>query len=238
MSTGIHILVVDDDSGLRDLLQKYLSKHGYRVSVEESASMARQVMELFRFDLLIVDVMMPVETGIEFTSRLRESLGSSRSVPILMLTAKGEGADRIEGFEAGVDDYLPKPFEPQELLLRIRAILRRFSSVGEQADSRLHFGVWVFDLGSKRLFHKDSEYAYLTEGEADLLHVLASRANEAVSREDIMRFCDYSDSSGEFNERAIDVQMTRLRRKIESDPRRPQFLMTVRNKGYLLRCEL
>ena len=229
-----HILVVDDDEGLRGLLQKYLSKNGYRVSVEESANAARHIMQLFRFDLLILDVMMPDETGIQFTESLRQG---NDSVPILMLTAKGEGADRIEGLQAGVDDYLPKPFEPQELLLRIQAILRRAETAPEHALKQVQFGVWAFDLPTKRLADKDGTHAYLTEGEADLLHVLASRVNQAVSREEIMRLCGYSEQA-ESSERAIDVQMTRLRRKLESDPKRPQYLMTIRNKGYLLRCKL
>ena len=232
--TDIHILVIDDDEGLRSLLQKYLSKHGYRVSVEESANSARKIMQLFRFDLLIVDVMMPDETGIEFTHALRKG---KDQVPILMLTAKGEGADRIEGLQAGVDDYLPKPFEPQELLLRIQAILRRSATAPEQAVEQVQFGSWAFDLPTKRLAHENGEHAYLTEGEADLLHVLASRVNQIVSREEIMRLCGYSDN-GESSERSIDVQVTRLRKKLENNPRHPEYLKTIRNQGYSLRCKL
>ena len=236
MSSAVHILVVDDDVSLCVLLRKFLNKHGYRVSVAESVADARHCMEMFDFDLLIVDVMLPDETGVEFTTKLRGD-SAFGSVPILMLTAKGEGADRIVGLQAGADDYLPKPFEPQELVLRIEAILRRVEARVD-VSSLVRFGDWEFDLSQKRLSKIGGGLVYLTGGEADLLCVLARHSNTALSRSEILRLSgDFEDRESAGNQRGIDVQITRLRRKLESDPSRPEYLMTVRNKGYLLRVD-
>lgn len=244
MVSSAHILVIDDDASLRVLLRKFLNKHGYRVSVAESIAEARIQMQMFIFDLLVVDVMLPDETGVEFTAQLRGGSGNFvevRDVPVLMLTAKGESDDRISGLQAGADDYLLKPFEPQELVLRIEAILRRVETgSGDRfgVASEVRFGDWVFDLEQKRLCRSDGAAIYLTSGETDLLYALAKHSNMTVSRADILHYSDSGDMLQEGdNQRGIDVQIMRLRRKFESDPSRPQYLMTVRNKGYLLRVD-
>ncbi|MDA0901872.1 MAG: response regulator [Proteobacteria bacterium] len=216
-----HILVVDDDTRLRKLLSKYLSDNGFYVSAAKDAAQAREMMKDFIFDMLVVDLMMPNETGVEFTKSLRQS----SKIPVLMLTAMGEVNYRIEGLEAGVDDYLPKPFEPKELLLRIHNILKRV--VGDVEDSNYSFGDFLFDAKSMRL-KKGDEYIHITETEAKILNILCKEFGEIVSREKI------SDFFGGVDHRTIDVQITRLRRKIEENPKQPHFLQTVRNKGYVL----
>ena len=221
-----HVLVIDDDKRLRDLIARYLTEQGYRVTPAVNAEDARAKLAGITFDLLVVDIMMPGESGLELTKSLREN----SLVPILLLTAMGESTDRIAGLETGADDYLVKPFEPRELVLRIKAILKRASARTERQTSvgAVKFGAFVFELERRRLF-KSGEPVHLTEAESELLFQLARRAGEPVSREDLS---PQGEESGE--SRLIDVQMTRLRRKIEDDPRFPRFLQTVRGRGYVL----
>jgi two-component system phosphate regulon response regulator OmpR len=223
-----HILVVDDDKRLRDLIGRYLTEQGYRVTTAVDAADGRGKMAGITFDLLVLDVMMPGESGLELARSLRES----SLVPILLLTAMGESSDRIAGLETGADDYLVKPFEPRELLLRISAILKRASvRIARQTSvGAVKFGAFVFELERRRLF-KSGEPVHLTEAESELLFQLARRAGQPVSREELAP--QSADESGE--SRLIDVQMTRLRRKIEDDPRFPRFLQTVRGRGYMLK---
>src|SRR3954471_231943 len=231
--TEPHLLVVDDDARLRELLRRYLSENGFRVTVAADAGDARANLAGFAFDLLVLDVMMPGESGIDLTRALRAE-GQTQRLPILLLTAMGEPEDRITGLEQGADDYLAKPFEPRELVLRIRNILERRgapgTAMGEAAGS-IRFGAFRFDLGRNELF-RGGEPMHLTSAEAWLLPALAARAGEAVSREDLSQSAPFSG-----NIRNIDVQMTRLRRKIEPDPRYPRYLQTVRGTGYALKPE-
>src|SRR3954447_195847 len=227
--TEPHLLVVDDDARLRELLRRYLSENGFRVTVAADAGDARANLAGFAFDLLVLDVMMPGESGIDLTRTLRAE-GQTQRLPILLLTAVGEPEDRITGLEQGADDYLAKPFEPRELVLRIRNILERRGAAGEAAGS-IRFGAFRFDLGRGELF-RGGEPVHLTSAEAWLLAALATRAGEAVSREDLSQSAAFSG-----NIRNVDVQMTRLRRKIEPDPRYPRYLQTVRGTGYVLKPE-
>ena len=220
------ILVTDDDSRLRRLLNKYLSENGFRVFSATDTKEADALMKWFVFDLVIADVMMPVETGVEFTRRLRER---GETVPVLMLTAMGETNDRINGLEAGADDYLPKPFEPRELLLRINNILRRvMSKPPEKQKAEVRFGIHHYDLDEKALY-RGSERIRLPLAESALLQVLAERAGQDISREELAQ-----KTGNETNLRTVDVQITRLRRKIEPDVRQPKYIQTIRGKGYSL----
>ncbi len=223
------ILVVDDDARLRDLLSRYLQENGFRVSTAESAADARDRLRVFQPDLIVMDVMMPGETGLELTEMLRRD---NAETPILLLTARGAPEDRIAGFEAGADDYLPKPFDPRELLLRIRALLRRAAPAAavEAPAGPLALGILHFDRARGEL-RGPAGVVRLTGGEAALLAALAARPNEVLTREDIAAALEMDEAG----ERAIDVQVTRLRRKIEGDPREPRFLHTVRGRGYILK---
>lgn len=221
-----HILVVDDDKRLRELLRRYLAEHGFRVTVAANAAEAWARLDSLAFDLIVLDVMMPGESGLQFTEALRPK----SQVPILMLTAMGEPEHRIDGLERGADDYLAKPFEPRELVLRIRRILSRVPAPSPVVTiTMVRLGGCAFDLKREEL-SRDGQAVKLTESEARLLGILASHAGQPLSRE---RLAEASEISG--NTRAIDVQVTRLRRKIEPDPRSPRYLRTVRGKGYLLR---
>lgn len=222
-----HVLVVDDDQRIRDLVARYLTEHGFIAAAVADTAEARLALEAFSFDALIVDVMMPGETGIEFTRDMRRT----SDIPVLLLTALGEVDDRISGFDSGADDYLPKPFEPRELVARLQAILRRRPQV-KATLTPVRIGPWVYHPDENTLTQGD-ETQTLTTAEATLLRVLASHAGQAISREDLARLCDMDD----IGERTIDVQVTRLRRKIEADTRAPRYLQTVRGKGYLLRVE-
>ena len=217
-----HVLVVDDDRRIRDLLSRYLLQQGYRVSTAASAQEARGRLSVFIVDLIVLDVMMPGESGIEFARSLRES----SDVPILMLTARADAADRVLGLEAGVDDYLAKPFEPKELALRIASILRRAAPRTEAAPESVRFGPFVFSIARGELL-RDGEAVRLSERERRMLTLLARTPGEPVSREALA-----GDGAG--NERTIDVQVNRLRRKIELDPADPRFLQTARGAGYRL----
>jgi two-component system phosphate regulon response regulator OmpR len=221
-----HILVVDDDKRICTLVSRYLKEHGFIVMSAESAAAARQMIEHFAFDALIVDVMMPGETGLEFTQFVQERF----RMPVLLLTALGEAKDRITGFEAGADDYLPKPFEPRELVLRLNAILRRTVKKTEMSGG-FKVGRWVFEHGYEELRDGD-QVVKLTSVETKLLKALAARGGAAMTREELAKACGV-----DAGERTIDVQVTRLRRKIEEDTKTPRILQTVRGKGYLLRVE-
>ncbi|WIM10435.1 response regulator [Enhydrobacter sp.] len=218
-----HILVVDDDTRLRDLLKSFLSRNALRVTVAGSTAEARERLAVLDFDLIVLDVMMPGETGLDFAAELRRT----DTVPILMLTARGEPRDRIAGLEAGVDDYLGKPFEPRELLLRIQSVLRRGRPT-EIAAGNVTFGPMQFNLELGELTQNGRRMP-LTEAETALLRALSAHMGEVLSREALCRSV-----GGGMNERAIDVQVTRLRRKIEPDPGFPRYLRTVRGQGYRL----
>jgi len=224
-----HILVIDDDQRIRDLLKRFLARNGYLVSVARDAAHASRLLESLSFDLLIVDVMMPGEDGLSFTRRIR----AAGDMPVLLLTARGETGDRIEGVEAGADDYLPKPFEPRELLLRVAAILRRATPPPseEQVVKTLALGDKRYDLVRGELRQGDVAVR-LTSTEQALMRVFSRQPNEPVSR---MRLAEeLGGTGGEVQERAVDVQITRLRRKLELDPKNPRYLQTVRGAGYML----
>jgi two-component system, OmpR family, phosphate regulon response regulator OmpR len=229
MPETVHILVVDDDSRLRELLRKFLTDRGFRVTTAANAAEAEAKFSALEFDLMVLDVMMPGEDGVALTRRLRQT----STVPILLLTARAEAQDRIAGLSSGADDYLPKPFEPDELLLRVKAILRR-APPPSIAPAEIHFGPFRFDLGREELLHtaggNGEEPVRLTAAEISLLKVLAAKPDAPVSRQELLQ---RSRISG--NERTVDVQVTRLRRKIEADPRLPRYLQTVRGAGYILR---
>ena len=229
-----HILVVDDDKRLRELLRKYLTEQGFRVTVATDAADARRKLDGLAFDLLVLDIMMPGESGLALTRSLREKDG----VPILLLTAMGEPEDRIAGLETGADDYLAKPFEPRELVLRIRTILRRVPPEAPAGRRELRFGAFSFDL-DRRTLRRGSQEIHLTGGEAGLLAALAAAPGQAVSREALAQQARLGQDAGAppdlaGGSRMVDVQMTRLRRKIEADPRFPRYLQTVRGRGYML----
>ena len=217
----IHLLVVDDDDRIRDLLKRYLAQSGFRVSCAADAQIARDKMEGLTFDMIILDVMMPGEDGVTLTRSLREH----NDIPVILLTAKGEVSDRIEGLKAGADDYLAKPFEPEELVLRIEAIFKRTGAAG--LSSKINFGPYEYDIERQTLL-KNGEKVRLTTGEEALLTLLARRAGGSVSRYAL------SEKIAAKSERAVDVQMTRLRRKIEDNPAEPDYLITVRGQGYRL----
>lgn len=222
-----HILVVDDDTRLRELLKSFLSRNGFRVSTAASAAEARQRLGALDFDLIVLDVMMPGETGLAFATELRRT----NDVPILMLTAMVDTKDRIAGLETGVDDYLGKPFEPRELLLRIQSVLRRgrpAAATPDEAQRQVAFGPMQFDVDLGELTHKGKRVP-LTDAEIALLRAFAGRIGQVLSRETLCKSVGAA-----VNERAIDVQVTRLRRKIEPDPSFPRYLRTVRGQGYRL----
>ncbi|CAA7616697.1 response regulator [Magnetospirillum sp. UT-4] len=220
-----HILVVDDDTRLRQLLRKYLADNGYLVSVAADAAEARVRLAAMAADLIVLDVMMPDEDGLSLTRDLRRT----SAVPILLLTAMGEVDDRIRGLESGADDYLSKPFEPRELLLRIASILRRAPKPEAEPARALSLGPLAWDLGRAELRRGD-EAVHLTTAERDLLGILAAAAGQAVSRDELA-----ARTGNAANPRAVDVQVTRLRKKLEDDPRMPRYLQTVRGQGYMLR---
>jgi two-component system phosphate regulon response regulator OmpR len=224
-----HILVVEDDARLRERLARYLAGEGFRVTAAANAADARTQLRVINPDLMVLDVMMPGESGLDLTQSLRQA--QNHDLPILLLTARGAPEDRIAGFEAGADDYLGKPFEPRELVLRIRALLRRAPPPAIEAQTGpIRIGEAEFDPDRGELRDADGPIR-LTGGESALLTALARKPNEVLSREDIAEALGMDDSG----ERAIDVQVVRLRRKIEADPREPRFLHTVRGRGYILK---
>ena len=218
-----HLLLVDDDRRIRELLSRVLGKNGYRVTLAATAAEARTQLRTFAFDLLILDVMMPGETGIALAADVRQT----SEVPILMLTALDEADDRVRGLEAGADDYLAKPYEPRELLLRIASILRRAVPRAAAPDRQVRFGPFSFSTGRGEL-RQGEELIRLTDRERDMLQALAACPGEAVSRDAL------AGAGAGANERTVDVQVNRLRRKIEVDPANPAYLQTIRGLGYRL----
>jgi two-component system, OmpR family, phosphate regulon response regulator OmpR len=227
MVPDAHLLIVDDDERIRGLLQKFLMRNGFLVSIARDASQARRILAGLEFDLIVLDVMMPGEDGVSLTRELRKRMAT----PILMLTARGEAANRIEGLEAGADDYLVKPFEPKELLLRINAILRRVPQVASAEPVRqfLHLGAVRYDMDRGEMWRGDVPVR-LTATEAALMRIFAAQPGVPLSREKLV--AEQSEDAAQ--ERAVDVQITRLRRKIEEDPKVPRYLQTVRGEGYML----
>ncbi|MEL7344921.1 MAG: response regulator [Pseudomonadota bacterium] len=226
-----HLLIVDDDERIRGLLQKFLARHGFFVSAARDAAHAERLLGGLDFDLMVLDVMMPGEDGVTFAKRLRET----NDTPIMLLTAKGETEDRIKGLEAGVDDYLAKPFEPKELLLRINAILRRVPAE-ETADALpkvLHLGRFRYDIDRGELWSGD-QLVRLTATESLLMRIFSRTPGEPLSRTQLVETLGKESGGDQAQERAVDVQITRLRRKIENDPRQPRYLQTVRGAGYML----
>ena len=229
MTDDAHLLIVDDDERIRGLLQKFLVRNGLLVSAARDAAHARRLLAGLEFDMIILDVMMPGEDGVSLCKDLRSTL----TTPILLLTAKGETDDRISGLEAGADDYLAKPFEPKELLLRINAILRRVPQVEPAvvAPKVLNLGPIRYDIARGEMWQGE-ELVRLTATESQLMRIFSSAPGEAMTRARLVE--ELSRSGGQTQERAVDVQITRLRRKIESDPKQPRYLQTVRGAGYML----
>lgn len=220
-----HILVVDDDTRLREALRRYLGQNGFLVSTAADAADARAKLAALAFDLLVLDVMMPGESGLD----LCRDLTATGTIPVLLLTARGGADERIAGLEAGADDYLPKPFEPRELVLRLNAILRRLPKPAT-APLEVRLGRWLFNAQREEL-RCGEESVRLTTGEAALLKTLAAEPGTVLSREALVERAGVDAA----NARTIDVQVTRLRRKLEDDPREPRYLVTVRGEGYVLR---
>ena len=225
-----HLLIVDDDERIRSLLQQFLVQSDYLVSTAEDAEQARTLLSAIEFDLIILDVMMPGQDGISFTADLRTL---QNNTPILLLTARGETEDRIKGLEAGADDYLPKPFEPKELLLRINAILRRMPDLKEDQmmPKTLSLGHLKYDVARNELWEGETQIR-LTTTESQLMKIFTSALGEPISRVNLVTSLGRDVSSAQ--DRAIDVQITRLRRKIEVNPGQPRYLQTVRGAGYML----
>lgn len=224
-----HLLIVDDDARMRELLAAFLRRNGFLVSQAQDAAHARRLLEGLSFDLLVMDVMMPGEDGISLCADLRQRL----TVPVLLLTARGETGDRIAGLEAGADDYLGKPFDPKELLLRINAILRRLPEAAPAAPPRrdIMLGALRYDLAEGLLWEGQSAVR-LTATEAQLMEIFAANLGQPLSRSALVEKLGRHQDQAQ--ERAVDVQITRLRRKLEQDPKEPRFLQTVRGVGYIL----
>ena len=225
-----HLLIVDDDERIRSLLQQFLIQSDYLVSTAENAEQAITLLSAIEFDLIILDVMMPGQDGISFTAKLRNL---KNNTPILLLTARGDIEDRIKGLEAGADDYLPKPFEPKELLLRINAILRRMADLKEEQimPKTLNFGNLKYDVARNELWEGEDQIR-LTTTESQLMKIFTSALGEPISRVNLVTSLGKAVSLAQ--DRAIDVQITRLRRKIEVNPSKPRYLQTVRGAGYML----
>ncbi|WP_420585636.1 response regulator [Ruegeria sp.] len=224
-----HLLIVDDDERIRDLLKKFLMRNGFLVTAARDAAHARRVLSGLDFDMIVLDVMMPGEDGVSLTKTLRET----HTTPILLLTARGETEHRIAGLEAGADDYLAKPFEPKELLLRINAILRRMPETPAQdtATKILTLGPIRYDVERGEMWQGEDPVR-LTATESQLMKIFSAQPGEPISRAKLVE--DLGRDKGQAQERAVDVQITRLRRKIEQDPKQPRYLQTVRGAGYML----
>ncbi len=220
-----HILVVDDDTRLRSLLQRFLRESGFYVSSAKNAADARMMLENYRFDLLILDIMMPEESGLEFLQKFRRE----SNLPVILLTAMGETSDRIAGLEIGADDYLPKPFEPKELVLRIKNIFKRMPIEKGAEPEQFDLGLCLYDIIKKELTTKQGGIIHITPVEQSLLGVLCQKAGQVFSREKLAEILGAGQSP-----RSIDVQITRLRKKIEKDSKNPRYLQTIRGKGYML----
>ena len=232
MTPDSHLLIVDDDERIRTLLQKFLIRNGFLVSAARDSAHARRILSGLDFDLIILDVMMPGEDGISLTKELRKN----SDTPILLLTAKGETQDRILGLEAGADDYLAKPFEPKELLLRLNAILRRVPAQDEAAPlpKVMHLGQVHYDVDRGEMWQGEDRLR-LTATESQLMRIFSSKPGVPLSRSNLVE--QLGRDGGQAQERAVDVQITRLRRKIEQDPKQPRYLQTVRGAGYMLVLE-
>lgn len=217
-----HLLIIDDDDRIRDLLEKYLEKNNFVVFTASNTEEARKLMKKYIFDLMVVDNMMPNESGIEFLTDIR---AKNNNTPAIMLTALGEIENRIEGLSAGADDYLAKPFEPKELILRINNILKRILVIDENV---INFDNFKFYIDKNELYDKENNLVKLTNRETKILSIFVENKNKILTREELSKLCNGID------ERSIDVQITRLRKKIEIDPKNPRFLKTIRYKGYLL----
>lgn len=229
MDLDPHVLIVDDDERIRSLLQKFLMRNGFLVTAARDAAHARRILAGLDFDMVVCDVMMPGEDGVSLTQSLRETMDT----PILLLTAKGDTADRIKGLEAGADDYLPKPFEPKELLLRMNAILRRVPEPAPAPSTPkvLSLGPIRYDAERGEMRQGD-DVIRLTATESQLMRIFAGQVGEPMSRSRLVE--ELGRDRGQAQERAVDVQITRLRRKIEADPKQPRYLQTVRGAGYML----
>ena len=235
MEPAPHILVVDDDREIRELLARFLEKQGFRVTTAREAREARRAWPLGRYHIVVLDLMMPGESGLDFARWLR----SQSDVPIVMLTAMGEETDRIVGLELGADDYVAKPFNPRELLARIRAVMRRAHGEGARRDplpSSIRFGGWTLEPQRRRLLNPDGAEVSLTGGEYELLTVLVERPNRVLTRDMLMDLLR-GRQAGPFD-RAIDVAVSRLRRKLEDDGRNPSLIKTVRGGGYVLAADV
>ena len=224
-----HLLIVDDDERIRGLLQKFLMRNGFLVSAARDAAHARRILAGLDFDLIVLDVMMPGEDGISLTRAIRED----SATPILLLTARAETEDRIAGLEAGADDYLAKPFEPKELLLRINAILRRVPETGadDATPKLLALGPIRYDIERGEMW-RGEDLVRLTATETQLMRIFSAKPGEPISRAQLVE--ELGRDRGQSQERAVDVQITRLRRKLETDPKQPRYLQTVRGAGYML----
>jgi two-component system phosphate regulon response regulator OmpR len=219
-----HILIVDDDNRIRNLLQTYLIGHQYVVSIAKDTKQARELLATFNIDLIILDIMMPNETGIEFAQILRQT----SNVAILMLTAMGDVEERIAGLKSGADDYIAKPFEPRELLIRIEKLINRTKHLKKMLNNCIiYFGQTEYDVANNTL-SKNDIHIVLSSGESKLLNILIDNLGIAINRQELAKLC------GNINERSIDVQITRLRTKIESDQKKPKFIQTIRGQGYIL----
>ena len=227
--TDAHLLIVDDDERIRGLLQKFLIRNGFLVSAARDAAHARRILAGLDFDMIVLDVMMPGEDGVSLTRAIRKT----SDTPILLLTAKSETEDRIKGFEAGADDYLAKPFEPKELLLRINAILRRMPEAepARGLPKVLALGPIRYDIDRGEMW-RGEDPVRLTATESQLMRLFAAQPGQAISRAKLVE--DLGRDGGQAQERAVDVQITRLRRKLETDPKQPRYLQTVRGAGYML----
>ncbi len=223
-----HILVVDDDKRIRELLGRYLSQNGFLVTEAEQAVTARALADIMTFDAIVLDIMMPGENGLSLTSWWKQN---GMNTPVLLLTALGEAEARIEGFEAGADDYLAKPFEPRELVLRLQAILKRSATVPVPKDKSVTICGWAYDA-LRSMLVKEDQTQLLTKAEATLLNILLQEPGKVFSRQDLARLAEL-----EGQERTIDVQVTRLRRKVEEDSRKPRYLQTIRGEGYVLHVD-
>tara|TARA_Y100000739_G_scaffold221383_1_gene221805 strand:- start:245 stop:955 length:711 start_codon:yes stop_codon:yes gene_type:complete len=228
-SESFHILVVDDDERIRNLLKKFLIQNGYWTSIAIDAQHARELLNNFKFDLIVLDIMMPGEDGVKFTTDLRRG----DNTPVLLLTAKGDSPDRIKGLQAGADDYLAKPFEPQELLLRINSILKRIVRQREVVEIPLYLslGEITYDTSRGELW-KGDVMIRLTTTEIALMRIFSKHVREPITRAKLVE--DLGRGKGQAQERAVDVQVTRLRRKIETNSKQPRYIQTVRGSGYML----
>ena len=220
-----HILVIDDDTRLRSLLQRYLREQGFQVSAVKGAKDAESLLEYYKIDLMIVDIMMPEITGTEFLQKIRSE---NNLTPVILLTAMGEASDRIKGLEFGADDYIAKPFEPKELVLRIVSILKRAPQQRKE-NQKIDLGLCVFDMQTKELTSKQGGLMHITPVEQNLLLILGAKSGQVFSREKLSEMLGAGQSP-----RSIDVQITRLRKKIEKDSKNPRYLQTLRGKGYML----